>query len=222
MSKWSEAMVDRSECVIDLLCRADGHETAIRVRHLPSGLSVNRSVGSDGMDAHLEIAYSLLEKMVSASSQGLEPKLVPDPSGRAAELWPNNPSHDWIVQRTHRLVISVVVTISLPRPSVPELKGLRRHVPQFQSESPTALRQRLEGTSNIVLSDVTHREAEQLVNGLLADGVKATVDQSVETSHLPIDRTTGCAWLIEVHDVANKVAEMMIQDGVPVVVVEQD
>jgi hypothetical protein len=59
-------------------------------------------------------------------------------------------------------------------------------------------------------------EARQLIEEAQAEGLEVVAESASSVGYLPVDRTTGCVWLIEDAAEALAVVQAMLAAGVPV------
>jgi hypothetical protein len=125
-------------------------------------------------------------------------------------------SRDWVVQRCWHDLMRVTVRFRQARPSVAELVAFRRCLPQFRDEAPAALRARIGESGMFALGVMPTPEARRFVEAAEASGLQFVAESASFVSYLPIDRSSGCAWLIEDDTEAAAVALAMLRSGVPI------
>src|SRR5687767_1899488 len=116
-------------------------------------------------------------------------------------------SHDWILQRCPRSLTRITIHFSQKSPTVTELAALRRCFPEFREMPPAMLRARLGDSGMLSLVEMSTREARPLVQAARKEGLRVVDEGRSYVSYLPIDRTTGCALLIEDEAEMQAVAE---------------
>jgi hypothetical protein len=125
-------------------------------------------------------------------------------------------SHDWVVQRYHSDRAELTVLFEVGRPSVRELAALRRCLPAIRDIPPSAARARSGHQGRLELGEMPGPEARRLLCELRRVGLRAELRVTSTVSYLPLDRTTGTALIVENDADATRLAEQMIQAGIPV------
>jgi hypothetical protein len=125
-------------------------------------------------------------------------------------------SHDYVLHRFWNDLTRVKIRFRSAPPSVQELVALRRSLPQFRDVAPAALRGQIGDSQELPLGKMPTPEARRVIEAAQAQGLEVVAESASFVSHLPYDRTTGCAWLIEDDAEAAAVAQAMLQEGVPV------
>jgi len=129
-------------------------------------------------------------------------------------------SHDWILHRSWHDLTRVAVDFRQASPSVAQLVALRRCLPQCRDAAPAALRAKIANSGTYSLGVLPSPEARQLIESLQKQGLEVVAESASFVSYLPIDCTTGCAWLIEDEADAVAVAHAMLEAGIRVESIE--
>jgi hypothetical protein len=125
-------------------------------------------------------------------------------------------THNWVLQRFWKDLTRVSIRFEKSRPTVRELGALRRCLPQFQNTPLLALREKIGEIAALQLGIMPTPEARVLIDAARKYGLHAIAESASRVSYLPLDCTTGCAWLIEDEDQSAAVAQAMLAAGVPV------
>jgi hypothetical protein len=127
-----------------------------------------------------------------------------------------NRSHDWVLQRFWNDLTRVTIRFRCERPSVVELVALRRCLPEFQNVSPRALREEIGKSGVLSLGVLPTRQARNMIGAMQGQGLEVVAENASFASYLPLDRTCGCALLIEDDKEAESVAREMLALGIPI------
>jgi hypothetical protein len=125
-------------------------------------------------------------------------------------------SHDWVLHRHWHDLTRVIVRFRRWPPTVAELAALRRCLPHFRDMPPTAVRATIPSSGVLELGIVPTPNARRWIEALQAEGVEVVAKSMSFVSYLPIDRTTGSAWLIDDTAKADAVVRAMLAEGVSV------
>ena len=99
-------------------------------------------------------------------------------------------------------------------------KFFRRCLPQFRDLSPAAVRAQVGQSGELPLGVLPSPEGRRLIEAVQGQGLRVVAEGASSVGYLPLDRTTGCAWLIENELEARAVVQAMLAAGVPVQDVE--
>ena len=78
------------------------------------------------------------------------------------------------------------------------------------------MREEFGSSPELSLGEIPTFEARPLIESLKAQGFEVAAQSRSFVSYLPIDQTTGCAWLIEEDAEVARVVEEMLAAGVSV------
>jgi hypothetical protein len=131
-------------------------------------------------------------------------------------------SHDWIVERTFYNRLRVSVRFAAGKPSVAELVAVRRCFPQFANMPPQSLLTQVGHSGALEIGTFPATEARHSVKDAQQAGLNVVAENASYVIYVPVDRTLGCAMLIEDDGEARATAEAMIAAGVPVNPIEVD
>src|SRR6185503_7697293 len=106
-------------------------------------------------------------------------------------------THDWILQRFTSDRATLMVLFEASKPSLRELVALRQCLPSFKDIPPAAARAQGGSSGRLELGELPGPEARRLQSKLQRAGVRSEVRVTSTVSYMPLDRTTGLAWLIE-------------------------
>lgn len=132
-----------------------------------------------------------------------------------------NRTHDWIVERRHEHEIVLAVIFSAAPPSIEELKLVRNLLPEFSSEPPGQVRQRIRD-GRLDLGVLSALDARAIITRAAALGLRVDSTVSTRTAYVFEDRTAAAVLVVEHDDQAAQLASEMIAAGVPVRDVEVD
>lgn len=125
-------------------------------------------------------------------------------------------THDWVVQCFESDRAELTVLFEGARPALNELAALRQCLSQFRDLPPAAARARAGTDGRLALGELPGPEPRRLSDDLRRAGLQAELRNTSAVTYLPLDRTTGAAWIVENDEEARRLAERMIQAGVPV------
>ena len=129
-------------------------------------------------------------------------------------------SHDWVLHRFWNDLTRVTIRFGNGKPSLAELAGVRRSLPQFRDMAPSVVREAVGDTGTLPLGVMPTPEARKLIDAARSEGLEVVAESASFVSYLPQDRTTGCALIIEDDAESEAVAQSMLAAGIPVQDVE--
>lgn len=129
-------------------------------------------------------------------------------------------THDWVLVRVWHDLTRVEILFRQPSPSVAELASIRRCLPQFRHMPPASVRAAIGGSGTLPLGEMPTPEARRLIEAARAEQLQVAAEDASFVSYLPLDRTTGCALVIEDDEESAAVAQEMLAAGVPVQPIE--
>lgn len=125
-------------------------------------------------------------------------------------------THDWELQRIRRDLTRVVIRFRHVPPSVDELVAIRRALPKFCNLSPGDVRAAIGQVGELELGVLPSPEARQIIEVVQRQGLDAIAADASSVGYLPLDRTIGCALLIEDAAESTATVQAMLAAGVPI------
>jgi hypothetical protein len=124
--------------------------------------------------------------------------------------------HDYVLHRYFHDRARVSIRFRGAPVSAQELMALRRCVPRFRDMAPSSVRESIGDSAELSLGEMPGPEARRWITAIEAEGLQVVAESASFISYLPVNRTTGSAWLIENDDEAAAIAQAMLAAGVPV------
>lgn len=110
----------------------------------------------------------------------------------------------------------VTICFADSRPSLSEFAAVRRSLPEFRDAAPATLKEKIGESGTLQLGVMPTDEARKIVQELQSQGLRVVAEDASEVGYLPLDRTIGCAWLIENKVESEAIVQEMLAAGVPV------